>query len=282
MIVLPIPVESKTQRLHDEPSFTPRPDVISMDRRYGNRVAIWNMELRAGTVIELKEHAIVRVEPHAPVIHRASMDEYARFPKKIAETYLVPTPSADQTDDRIRALADRARGRETDPVRITKNIHALLMRSLVYGDAIDGLYTAQDAMDRAKVDCGGFSTLFIALAKACGIPARLVSGCWTRPREAKMHAWAEWFHPVGLWIPVDTSIEWLAKRGRTKRSGRYGFVGSDRLTLSYGDDLPITHNGVSVHANILQHPAVFVGGEAGSQSGVTAEARFIFPKVWPA
>ncbi|MFA5750660.1 MAG: hypothetical protein WC895_05630, partial [Candidatus Shapirobacteria bacterium] len=109
---------------------------------------------------------------------------------------------------------------------------------------------------------------------------RRVAGCWTRPREAKMHAWAEWLHPSGVWIPVDPAMESLARNGRTKRSGRFGFVGSDRIALSYGDHVPIGYGSHPVHADILQHPAVFVGGEKGSAHGVTAEARFIIPKIW--
>jgi hypothetical protein len=56
---------------------------------------------------------------------------------------------------------------------------------------------------RRKGDCGGFSSLFVALCRASGIPARAVGGFALGQNQ--WHVWAE-FHISGAgWIPVDPS-----------------------------------------------------------------------------
>jgi len=280
-VVVPIPGSTNVQRIHDEPTFDPKPEMIGVDGVYGNRYAAWNVELRAGTVAEFREYFIARIAPHAVIARRASMGDYGRLsPQKIGP-YLSKTPLTDSTDERIVSIAARVKKKETDPVAIARALNAYVVKNLVYGDPINGLYGSAEAFSRSRVDCGGFASLFVALAKAVGIPARIVAGFWGA-KSGGMHAWAEWMHPSGIWVPVDPAAESLARAARTKRSGRFGFVGSDRIILSHGDSIPILHAGDSAVADILQHPAVFVNNEPASRFGITAESQFIIPKVWRA
>ncbi|MEK7615845.1 MAG: hypothetical protein AAB420_01385 [Patescibacteria group bacterium] len=107
---------------------------------------------------------------------------------------------------------------------------------LTYGNAIDGLYTAQEAREKRVVDCGGFDTLLQDELKKKGIASNVVAGFWS---DGKMHAWLE----IEGNISADPSMEWLRARRKTKKSGKLGFVGSDRIVFSMGEPFlqkPIT------------------------------------------
>jgi transglutaminase-like putative cysteine protease len=281
-VVLPVPDDTEAQRVHEEPTFSPAPEFVGRDDLYGNRYAAWNLELRAGTVTEFRQYFIVRVSPHEGDIGRSSMEAYEGVPSAMKDPYLRPTPFTDSKDEQVIAIAERVRKNETDPFRIARSLNAYVVRRLVYGDPINGLYRASDALERPKVDCGGFAALFVALAKSIGIPARIVSGCWAGSKKGGMHAWAEWMHPSGIWVPVDPATESLARAARTKKSGHFGFVGSDRIALSHGDSIPFRHEGGVATADILQHPAVFVHNEPAHRFGIAAESQFVIPKIWRA
>jgi transglutaminase-like putative cysteine protease len=281
-VVLPIPGDTEAQRVHEEPTFSPNPEIIGSDERYGNGYAAWNIELRAGTVTELREYFIVRAVPQEGGVGRSSMEAYEGVPSSMKDAYLRPTPFTDSSDERVIAIAERVKKNETDPFRIARALNAYVVRHLDYGDPINGLYRSSEALERPRVDCGGFAALFVALSKAAGIPARIVSGCWAGSKKGGMHAWAEWMHPSGVWVPVDPATETLARAVRTKKSGHFGFIGSDRITLSHGDSIPIRHAGGIVTADILQHPAVFVNNEPAIRHGIATETQFIIPKIWRA
>lgn len=105
---------------------------------------------------------------------------------------------------------------------------------LRYGDPIDGLYTAEEARKKRVVDCGGFDTLLQDELTKKGIKSNVVAGFWN---TGVMHAWLE----IEGGIPADPSMEYLRRQHRTKKSGRLGFVGSDRIAISAGGEF-------------LQHP----------------------------
>jgi hypothetical protein len=167
------------------------------------------------------------------------------------------------TDPRIQTLAKNI-GQRSSRKEVASKINAHLVRTLVYGDPIDELYSDLDALLRPRVDCGGYDALFVSLCRANNIPARIVNGFFLDGTKNNMHAWAEFQDEKGHWIPVDPSMEQLAKKGRTKKSGRFGYIGSDRLQLSQGCDIPIEWNNKQYSAPLLQHPFILDG--TGSES----------------
>ena len=102
---------------------------------------------------------------------------------------------------------------------------------LTYGNAIDGLYTAEQAREQRVVDCGGFDALLQDELKKKGIESKVVAGFWS---DGGMHAWLEIVHS-GECIVADPSMEYLRRQGRTRKSGKLGFVGSDRIAFSIGE-----------------------------------------------
>ncbi len=127
---------------------------------------------------------------------------------------------------------------------------------LHYGAPIPGLYTLADVLTLPEVDCGGFSVYLISLLEAAHIPARLVAGFWAGYRQNDMHAWVEAKLPDGTWLPLDPSTDWLRQRRRTKKTGGFGQIGSDRIVTSVGSDHVIRYQDKNYPIGLLQVPMV--------------------------
>ena len=127
---------------------------------------------------------------------------------------------------------------------------------LTYGNPIDGLYTAQEAREKRVVDCGGFDSLLQDELKKKGIESKIVAGFWAGYETNGMHAWLE----IGD-IPADPSMEYLRRKGRTRKSGKLGFVGSDRIAFSIGEPF-------------LQNPFLVVEPLSSELSGSTTKLHY--------
>jgi hypothetical protein len=79
-----------------------------------------------------------------------------------------------------------------------------------FGTALNTLRTGQGAPD-------GKVRLFAALARAAGIPARVVRGLALRPEGAYAHAWAEVW--IGQWVAVDPVFGQFPAAGSLLRVG---------------------------------------------------------------
>jgi transglutaminase-like putative cysteine protease len=110
----------------------------------------------------------------------------------------------------LRRLAERAAGKATGTWaasrRIAREVHGRLER--VYGESRD---RASEVLRAGKGDCTEHALLFVALARAAGIPARGVHGLvYANYGEGGpglyWHAWAE--VKVGdEWIQVDPTFD---------------------------------------------------------------------------
>jgi transglutaminase-like putative cysteine protease len=85
-----------------------------------------------------------------------------------------------------------------------------ISREFAYDRAVTNVYSAVDEVLALKAGvCQDFAHLFIAAARAMGVPARYVSGYIHTPGEAgaasASHAWAEAWVPTRGWIGYDAT-----------------------------------------------------------------------------
>lgn len=278
-LAIPIPPNTEHQHVLHEPMFKPSVSAIHTDGRFGNRYAVLQGELRAGDIAAFQESFVIQVKPFRDqAVGRMPIEGYADLPEEMTKPFLLPNRFLQSEDPDIVRLANEIRGSETDVYTILKRLNRAVVIRLAYGNKIPGLYSSRDALTRTHVDCGGFDTLLAALCVSQGIPARIASGFWAVSKtQNEMHAWLEIMLPNGSWIPADPSVEHLARAGKTVKSGRLGFVGSDRVVLSYGCDIPVQLGGTIQSVDILQHP--FVWSDQGSE-GLEVHTTFKIPKVW--
>lgn len=114
-------------------------------------------------------------------------------------------------DPLVRTLA--AELDRTSPWQTAQGIYRWVADNIAYAGYIsDDLGAARALLDR-RGDCTEFADLAVALARANGIPARMMGGFVTNrdaaPRPADYHNWAE-FHLDGAWRLVDAQKQhWL-------------------------------------------------------------------------
>src|SRR5262249_27238144 len=114
------------------------------------------------------------------------------------------TPRLQSDHETVQALAKKIVGKEKDPLKVGKLIEAWVYKNLKksYSDS-DG--TALGVLDRKAGACVEHTLLFVALARAAGVPAREVGGVAYVKAEKPLfgwHAWAE-IHDGRQWVSID-------------------------------------------------------------------------------
>jgi transglutaminase-like putative cysteine protease len=117
-------------------------------------------------------------------------------------TWLRAEPLIQTLDPRIAAQARRIVGRERNALRATQAIVRWLgaeLRPVSTGGG--GVASAVQALEQRGGDCQAYTALFVALARAAGLPARPVAGLLFREGRFYYHSWAEVL--LDDWVPVD-------------------------------------------------------------------------------
>jgi transglutaminase-like putative cysteine protease len=116
------------------------------------------------------------------------------------------------------------------------------------------------ACDVRHGNCTDFHSLFIALARASGIPARFTIGfpLGLKPADAipGYHCWTEFF-VGGQWIPVDASEAW---KHPPRHDYYFGNLDADRVAFAMGRDLTLSPPQEGGPVNFLIYPLVQVDG----------------------
>lgn len=268
--VLPIPPDMTHQRILKEPKFFPKEASVGKDPIFGNKYAYWKLELLPRAVEVVKEEFRVAVSPREIKIPQLlTLDDYE---KDFTRLNLVKSQNAyiNPEDERIKSVIREIIGEERNVSKIILRLNEYVVLHLEYGNPITGLYSSKDALEKSVVDCGGFDTLLVAFCIASGISARIISGFFAGYKKNEMHAWLEIMLPNGEWIPADPSIENLRRKGKTKKSGRLGFVGSDRIALSIGCEISLKIGERDITVDILQNPIVLA-----EKNSFVIETKFI-------
>ena len=146
-----------------------------------------------------------------------------------------------------------------------------------------------------KGNCTDFHSLFIAMARSQGIPARFEIG-FPLPTDnhaaeiAGYHCWADFFEPRHGWVPVDISEAW---KHPEKQAYFFGAHDDNRVQFTMGRDLRLSPAQDGEPLNYFVYPYVEVGGKAypnvstafsfaDVEAGAAGESRgeFLAVVVW--
>jgi hypothetical protein len=159
-----------------------------------------------------------------------------------ASRFLLPEPFVESDAPEIRAEATKALEGILDPraraERLVRHVNALIEKkpTLSLPSAIEVLRTRVG-------DCNEHATLYVALARAAGLPARMATGLVHLHGAFYYHAWAEVYVATkagGLWLPVDPTLNQfpadathlrLARGGLERQAAILGLVGKAKMTL---------------------------------------------------
>jgi len=201
------PLDGGGQKLLDfSLDVTPRVKLSSYRDGYGNTVHHFNL-LRAHRRLSVTSRSLVEVGQadleEAPAEDEGPVWDFLRFRPPVTD------------EPGVRAIARRLRPAGTAPPEaVAQALDGLtlnLSSELAYDPAVTNVYSgvAEVLSLRAGV-CQDFAHVFIAAARAMGVPARYVSGYIHVPgpdgvTEGASHAWAEAWVPGTGWIGFDAT-----------------------------------------------------------------------------
>jgi hypothetical protein len=158
--------------------------------------------------------------------------------------YLRAEPFLESDAPEIRAEADKAlAGVAHDPraraERLLRYVHALIEKKPTVS-----LPSALEVLRTRVGDCNEHTALYVAMARAAAIPARVAVGLVYLRGAFYYHAWAEVFLAEGpgrgLWLPVDPTLDQfpadathvrLARGGLDRQAAILGLIGRARLDV---------------------------------------------------
>lgn len=161
----------------------------------------------------------------------------------------------------LRRQAARIVGKETNPLAKARKIFRWVSANIKW-NAEDEYCTipslAIKGITAGRGDCGVQGTVFIALCRIAGIPARWQSGWETKPTKSwGMHDWAEIYIAPWGWLPADASYGVQASDDPRIADFYCGHQDSYRaiFNLDWGRDL------FPLKTSLRSEPADFQRGE---------------------
>jgi hypothetical protein len=148
--------------------------------------------------------SVVRIDPPRPVEHPARLPiSGPEFAAALGESrYIKPR------DPKIVALARRLTEGKSDALEATRAISDWVSKNIEVALIAETL-SGPEVLACRKGKCSEFATLFASLARAAGIPTRIVLGDRLLPGQWGGHMWNEVY--VGRWIPVDAGYNEVGK-----------------------------------------------------------------------
>lgn len=156
----------------------------------------------------------------------------------------------------VNQVANPFYRRTLSTVEIAERLYRSVLKRCSYEFRAGTAPSAYQTIRTKRGDCGGLSSLFVALCRTAGIPARTVSGF--AAGTDNWHVWAE-FHVSGAgWVPADPAYA----EGRLARGSDmpiyFGVIPelNERVATAFGFDRQVG----SRSASMLQSPAAFWTG----------------------
>lgn len=118
--------------------------------------------------------------------------------------YLRPELLIESTDLRLQAQARQLAGRSRDPLRVARRLGHWVATEIRV-QPTDAAPSAVLTLERRRGDGNAHVAVFVALARAVGLPARPVAGLLYAQGRFYYHAWAEVY--LGDWVALDPTFD---------------------------------------------------------------------------
>ena len=195
--------------------------------------------------LEAKEYDFAsdnqRVVSESPIVVEVTSPEPPTtaipLPVKEQAEFLKPTVSVQCDDAGIKTRATQELGKVTDAVEGARKLLSYVF-TVMDKEATASFPNAVDVMKTLKGDCNEHSVFYAALARAAGIPTKVVVGLVYLNGAFYYHAWNEVY--LGKWVPVDatfgefpaSALHFKAAEGElAKQADVLGLVGRIKIKI---------------------------------------------------
>ena len=233
------------------------------ESKYGNQIffaetgSATQPELRFEIEYDVVRHERVALNPAAHLVASALTNKERQ--EDLQPDALVPVTGLPAN------LAAKVTQSKSQPLDKARAIYDYVFTTMRYDKTGTGwghgdvLY----ACDAKKGNCTDFHSLFIAMARSQGIPARFEIGFPLPPDKhsaeiAGYHCWSDFYIDGKGWIPVDISEAW---KHPEKREYFFGSHDVNRMQFSMGRDLRLSPPQKGKPLNYFVYPYVEVDGQ---------------------
>jgi transglutaminase-like putative cysteine protease len=258
---IPLPREDRFQQVSGLSIDSPAHVEVVNQPTGGNRVAhLLATAPASGSIPVTIRFKVRRVEESADMAKaQANTPEPAgkAFARYLGPDRLVPI------DGQIKLVSAKAGDADGSSYEQARAIYDYVIANMTYDKSGQG-WGRGDAIYACNVkkgNCTDFHSLFIAIARSRGIPARFTIGFPIGAPSAGeipgYHCWAE-FYTGGQWVPVDASEAWKHPQ---LRQYYFGHLDADRVAFTMGRDLELKPRQSGEPVNFLIYPYVEVDGK---------------------
>ena len=238
------------------------------ESRFGNEIYFAETSKAKGSDLHFKViYDVVRYEHLTLGLIRPRLQN-AVLDKKDSQLYLSPDKLVPITGRPAELAAQVTAGKDSQLAK-ARAIYDYVFAHMSYDKSGTGwghgdvLY----ACNAKKGNCTDFHSLFIAMARSQGIPARFEIGFplpsdKTSGEIAGYHCWAEFFDPENGWVPVDISEAW---KHPEKKDYFFGGNDANRIQFSIGRDLKLNPGQQDAPLNYFVYPYAEINGKEYSR-----------------
>jgi hypothetical protein len=130
--------------------------------------------------------------------YRLSSSDRTRFPRETS-----PEPLVESREPEMAFTAAEVAGSDRAALIVAERLNTWVHRSLTKQITV-GIPSALQVLRTRSGDCNEHTQLYVAMARAVGLPARVATGLAYVDGKFYYHAWPEVF--VGEWIAVDPTL----------------------------------------------------------------------------
>jgi hypothetical protein len=223
----PVPIPCPEQKIEEErvESRGCQAEIreIAADAR---QLYLFAPEIGPGQTISAVAHYKLALSKQFHNYQRDQFPEEQKVPGDVRRNYLGDSPGISARSKEVRQLLEKLAGETSHPWDLARKFAAWIPRNI--RPQIGPFTGVSAALENRRGDCAEMSAIFVALARASGIPARLV---WVPD-----HNWSEFYltdkQGQGHWIPVHTACYFW-----------FGWTGAHELVLQKGDRLRLPERG---------------------------------------
>jgi len=211
--------------------FNPWPNKI-ITSKAGTRQGVFYIPLiRPGEKVVIKQKYAVKnyaidyqIEPSQVI------SDYENGPDLVK--YLQPEMRIQSDNPAIINYAREVAKNETNPYILAQKLFVDINLFMTYREGVNANKGALNALKSGEGVCEDYTDLFVASARALGIPARWLSGYLYLPKEHNVspyirgdgnldislmrHTWPEFYLSRIGWVPLDPTFTYMIKSGKSR------------------------------------------------------------------